>query len=216
MSDIEVLMDQEFRPDQAIKTELANLIGQHNREDVPALQDYLEYSISKCNKLYVDRDQHGAVQAFLFAAWEGQLTGTNVDSVYVGLSSVKPDLKGRGVIQQLYEKCLKDVTEWERMKSTRLLLWATTFNRRTYRNARMLFPELEPDEEGNYSPGGFEIAKAIRHHYCARSESASPNPFVLKGVAKGVGSRHVNFSLFRKLGVNPTEGDRLLFILRRP
>jgi hypothetical protein len=225
MLNVETIPARSFKNDAALRREILELVAP-SYEDPSAV---VAREWAHCNSLYLARAEDGRLICFFLVAWEAlEVEGCgNVQTLYLGLSAARQEVKDTGVIGSLYFRCIDDVIAWERESGRRLILWGTTATPTVYLAARAVLDEIEPRLDGSYSPSGAEIAHAVRRKLAVPSSNGE-HPFVLKLAASNTRysppeaeriSRFCQargFTLFQNLGVDEACGDRLLFIAVAP
>jgi hypothetical protein len=108
-----------------------------------------------------------------------------------------------------------------------LIAWATTMNPFIYQAARKLFADTQPFDDGTYTDEAARIAHAIGRRLGA-PRPAGTHPFVYPRLAPDVkfsaeerlriaaAAQRRRLTLLSQLGVDETQGDRLLIITRIP
>ena len=203
-------------------TEMASLLAPSYVDCTAVLARELDH----CDRLYLARDVQGRLATFFLTAFEDvTVEGTVVPTAYLGLSAARPDLKNSGVVRQLYEAFLIDAGKKEVATCRQLVLWFTTATPSAYKAGQVLFADVEPAVDGSYRTTSVALAAALRYRLHA---ATGAHPFVLKGIAdrtrysadeveriRLVNQRH-GFHLLADLGVEESQGDRLLVIAKVP
>jgi hypothetical protein len=212
-----------FRDDERLRSEVAAIAADSFTDTVSRLEREFQH----CDTLYLFRDGSGQITCFFMVAWENlDVDGASRSALYTGLSATRPDLKGKGRIIQLYNYCAYEAQQWEVRHGQRLTMWGMTATPSVYLAARRLFADTQPTDDGRYSDESGRVALAVRRRLGFPDDGA--HPFVIQGIAAGVHytedeqrriaqvSRAKRFTLFHRLGVDETRGDRLLFVGRIP
>jgi hypothetical protein len=225
MLNVETIAAHSFKDDAALRREILELVAPSYEDPTAVAARFWE----SCNSLYLARDEDGRLICFFLVGWETLEVegGGSLQTLHLGLSAARQDVKDTGVIGSPYFRCFDDVASWERESGRRVILWGTTATPMVYLAARALLDEIEPQLDGGYSPSGVEIAHAIRRKLAVPLRNGE-HPFVLKSAASNTRysppeaeriSRFCQargFTLFQDLRVDETRGDRLLFIAVAP
>jgi hypothetical protein len=224
------IRDGAFREDADLRLEVMKLV-QPSYEDPAAV---LEREFEHCDTIYLARDDEDNLAAFFMVAWETMsFKGEALPTVYLGWTGASELARASRVVwrdfyEQLYGSFISDAINWERESGRRLLFWGTTATPSGYYALQRGFVELEPRIDGKYSAEGAEIARLLRRRMGVTNQESESNPFVLRGVAADTRysaeeaeriemiCRKKGFTLFKELGVEERDGDRLLFICRLP
>lgn len=185
-------------------------------------------NIQRCNKIYLAK-QNEAIVAFFMVSWETvEFQGEIIPAAFLGLSATSMATKNTGIIRNLYRRSLEDIKKWEEANQQQMLIWATTATPSAYYGLSLLFPQLEPRPNGNYSELGSQLAFAIRKKMGWENASKTGHPLALHDIAKGTRYSpaesqrvaHVmaknDFTLFSKLTVDENNHDRVLLICQPP
>jgi len=224
------IRDGAFREDANLRLAIMQLV-QPSYEDPTAL---LAREFEHCDTIYLARDDDDNLVAFFMVAWETLLfKGEALPTVYLGWTSASETARASRVVwrdffEQLYGSFFSDALNWEKESGRRLLFWGTTATPSGYFALQRGFVELEPRIDGEYSAEGAEIAGLLRRRMGITDQVSECHPFVLHGVAADTRysakeaerieliCRKKSFTLFKELGVEERDGDRLLFICRLP
>ncbi|KYQ94387.1 hypothetical protein DLAC_11597 [Tieghemostelium lacteum] len=221
--DIQTLELKDFINNHFILQEIKDIIAP-SYEDPSSM---LKRDLSHSNKLYIARERDGRLITFLMVGWENVLfKGQNIPTVYIGLSATRQDQKNTGIVRYLYKRFLGDAQAWEQVHQQRLLLWYTTATPSAF-HVSNLMEESQPNIDGSYTEEGKKLILALRDHkkWPAFIEG---HPFIVKGIAEktrySVLERErikkieegKNFTLFTELGIDETQGDRMVCIGRVP
>jgi predicted GNAT family N-acyltransferase len=222
--EISRLEHEEFVNNQALIQELKEITAP-SYEDPTAM---IKRDLSHCNKLYLGHNPDGKLVTFFMVGWEPILfKGKYIPSVFLGLSATCQDCKNSGIVRTLYQRFVLDAQAWEEAHQQRLLLWYTTATPAVFHATNIIFSENEPYINGHYTNEGADYAIAIRHHMKWPAFEGE-HPFVVKGIAKNTRYsalerariEHIvktkNFTLFAELGIDETQGDRMVRIGRIP
>jgi hypothetical protein len=184
----------------------------------------LDREFKKCNRIYVLRaDESSPVVGFFMVAFPTTCDGSSL--VYLGLSAIQSDLRGSGLIQNLYKKFDEEICEFENRNGSPVLMWATTATPSALKFIHKLWAQAEPLLDGTYSRIGGALAEEIREQHFPKSPK-SDHPFVIKQAVPDTlyssdeRSRIITTSFqkrdlfFEKLDIDERQGDRLLVICR--
>jgi len=227
---IQEIRDGAFRENSDLRLEIAQLV-QPNYEDPSAL---LAREFEHCDTMYLARDDDKNLVAFFMTAWETLVfKGEPLPAVYLGWTGADEGARTSGIARrefygQLYGTFMSEAADREKATGRRLLFWGTTATPSGYFALHRSFVELEPRMDGTYSVEGGEIARHLRERMGVADKKGEHHPFVLHGVAADArySQKEVeriemicekkDFCLFKQLGVEERNGDRLLFICRLP
>ena len=185
----------------------------------------LERELRHCNVAYLHRDTHGSIAAFaLFAYEELFVPGEDyVPTLYAGLCAASLTLQKRGMVFKLWSYASEEAIRWEKEHGKALLAWATTATPVTYYGASM-YHHLEPRLDGSFSPTSIRYARALKAKHALGADH--DHPFVLKRYANSTRyspfersaiqqfCASKQFRIFDLLGIDESQGDRLLMIGR--
>lgn len=225
MINIDVIRQGEFRNDVAIQASLLSLMAPSYKDPVALIARELAH----CNTLYLTRDAEGEVVCFFLVSWETLEIPEQgiIPALYLGLSAMRQGAKNSGYISLLYSRCIAEAVDWEANAGERLILWGTTAIPVVYLAVNSFLSQTEPYPDGSYTTSGSQIANAIRYKL-GETPNNGHHPFALKGIASDTrySQQEIEriqqmclmkkFTLFQELGINETNGDRLLFISRVP
>lgn len=224
------IRDGAFREDEDLRQSMLQLVQPSYENPTAVLAREFEH----CDTIYLAKDAEDNLFAFFMVAWETlMIKGDALPAVYLGWTGASERARTAGVVwrdfyAQLYGSFISDAVNWEKKSGRRLLFWGTTATPSGYFALQRGFVELEPRIDGTYSTEGAEIARHLRQRMRIVNQEAESHPFVLHGVATDTRysqkeaerieqiCRKKGFTLFKKLGVEERNGDRLLFICRLP
>ena len=218
-------IDTQSRPPTDEECRLLSALAAPSFRSVDRL---IENEWADSTKLYVVTDPDGQLESFFFVAW-GEL---EVDrhlqaAVYLGLSATREGLKSSGSVRSLYRRFVEDAQVWEAKSGERLILWYTSATPSSCLAAEIIFAEAEPRPDGSFSEANLPILTSIR---AGLRKPAAPgdHPYVVRGCFScrryspterqriAAISEKTRFTLLSDLGVDETQGDRLLYICRVP
>jgi hypothetical protein len=203
----------------ALIEEMARLLGPSTGPVPPVLADEL----LRGDRLYVARDAQGLVAFLVVARVRLPVGPERRHGRYLGLSAVRQDSRGAGAAEALHAQFIADAQVEERRLRQRLVLFSAAATPRALRTARTFWGTVHPAHDSSFPADLLPVACAAAHWLGARP---SPElPFVLPGSghrcrpwagpvradAEGDGT-----DLFRRLGVEATNGDRLLVFYSLP
>lgn len=214
-----------LRRDPALQAELAALAAP-SYDDPGAI---LAREVADCSHLYLGHDRSGQLAGFCLSRRDAPAAGQDDRPlVHVGWSACREDLKNSGAAMALFERCIRDVQDWERQIGRRALLWSTTASPTIYLGVARHLAEVEPRRDGGYSAEGADHVRWLRKRLGFGPAADGEHPFVLRGVARATrySAREAarvarvcarkRFDLFETLGIEERREDRLLFIARTP
>ena len=224
------IRDGAFRENEDLRLEILQLVQPSYENPAAVLAREFEH----CDTIYLARDDEDNLVAFFMVAWQTMmLKGEAVPAVYLGWTGASERARASGAVKrefyaQLYGRFMSDAVNLEKKAGRRLLFWGTTATPSGYFALQMAFVEIEPQIDGTYSAEGAEIARHLQRRMGVVNHASESHPFVLHGVATDTRysakeverieliCRNKGFSLFKELGVEERNGDRLLFICRLP
>lgn len=227
---ISEIRDGAFREDENLRQAILQLVQPSYENPTAVLAREFEH----CDTIYLAKDDEDNLVAFFMVAWETLMVkGEALPTVYLGWTGASEGARAAGVVwqgfyEQLYGSFMSDALDWEKKTGRRLLFWGTTATPSGYFALQRGFVELEPRIDGTYSGEGAEIALHLQRRMGIVNHASESHPFVLHGVAKDTRysakeaerieliCQKKGFALFKKLGVEERNGDRLLFICRLP
>jgi hypothetical protein len=227
---ISEIRDGAFREDENLRRAILQLVQPSYEDPAGVLAREFEH----CDTIYLARDDDDNLVAFFMVAWETlTFKGESLPTVYLGWTGASESARAakvvwQGFYEQLYGSFMSDALDWEKKSGRRLLFWGTTATPSGYFALQRGFVELEPRIDGTYSAEGAEIARHLQHRMGTTNQEGESHPFVLHGVAKDTRysqketerieqiCRKKGLTLFKELGVEERNGDRLLFICRLP
>jgi hypothetical protein len=219
---ITVLSGGDFWSNVTLHDEIIRLAGP-TYEDASVV---LSSALSSYDTVYLAYDDKGELVSFYMAAFEDISIGNRlVPSVHLGWTCSTVEAKGTGSAQLLYERFNRDGKKRQHTKGVQLLLWGTTATPIGFYLYHKHFADVLPHHDGAYPETAVEIAEALRERL--KVTKKSEHPFVLKECHKGRFSQQElkridlfnqakEFSLFRHLGIDERQGDRLLVTCRFP
>jgi hypothetical protein len=224
MSRLHVLRDGTFRRDERLKASIAAIVAASFVDDVGGL----EIEFERRDTLYFLQDERGEVLSFFMVSWDTlDIDGQRVPTLNAGLTAARSDQKGNGKSIRLYRHVVSEAQEQERLQQRKLIVWGTVASPIAFLIARKVFANLQPSLDGTYSDDSEQLAWGIRRKLGV-APTAKAHPFVFRHLVAGV--RYVeaerrrladvcqarSFTLFDRLGIDETQGDRLLFVAAVP
>lgn len=203
--------------------ELAALLADAYVDPAPMLAD----EMARCETMYLARAEGGELDSFFLVGRHTlTLDSGELDLVYLGLSATRSTKQGTGSVGDLYRAFLKDARDIEDEEGSHLHLWLTCATPSTCFAAELVLANVQPRPDGTFSKIAKKLAFAL-----AKEEGATVSerhPFVWKAHSpksrysererariKELASRK-RFTLLSDLGVEETNGDRLVFICGVP
>jgi len=216
---IHVFRSGSFRSDRRLTKAMGDLLAP-SYEDATSL---LERELAHCDTLYAYYE--GEQLAFFymtanenFALDDGQV----VPCTYGGLSCAHEELKNSGAINKVYCEAFAEQCVLQEENRQRRLGWATTATPSAYYFSQLVMEDFVPCLDGSYPPQTIRLAAMLRRANGYPGAAPGDHPFALRGVAPGTQysdserariehvCRKKEFTLFEKLGIDETRGDRLL------
>ena len=181
-----------------------------------------------CGHIYLSRAEDETLISFFMVTYELLPLSESQEqpaALHLGLSAAQHTQVGASAVIRLYAQAIADAQRWEARHNTRLIVWTITAAPMIYAVCAKYLSELEPRDDGSFTPAGSECALRIAGWLGAKTDS---HPFVLKGYATNTRyapaernriahtSRASRFGLFQTLSIDESTGDRLLMIARIP
>ncbi len=225
MRAIKALRDATFRDDNRLFNQLLQLAAPSYEDVLPLLRR----EWNRCDTLYLLHDENGCLAGFhLVARDSAEVEGRSFPLSYSGFSALRHDKKQSGLAGMLYAICMADaMARQEADKGESVFIWGTTATPTVFLGVWESLADVNPRPDGSFSPESLPLALALRRRY-GMLESEPEHPFVLKGVARDTlyapseverledVCRRKGLQLFDVLGVDRTQGDRVLFFGRVP
>ncbi|HTS83318.1 MAG TPA: hypothetical protein VMH40_22165 [Myxococcaceae bacterium] len=199
--------------------EMARLVGPSTGPIPPVL----EAELLRGDRLYLARDAQGLVAFLVVARVRLPVGPERRHGRYLGLSAVRQDQRGVGAAEALHAHFIADAQAEERRLRQRLVLFSAATTPRALRTARAFWGNVQPAHDSSFPAELLPVACAAAHWLGARP---SPElPFVLPGSgntarpwpgAARVDGETDGVDLFRRLGVEAINGDRLLVFYSLP
>jgi GNAT superfamily N-acetyltransferase len=206
-----------------VKTAIETISGE-NYQNAPVL---LEQEYQKNNQIFLYREEE-AIRGFFMVGWSVvRCAEDDQTCVFLGLSSVSPDYKGKGIGGRLYRAFMEDGRAWELAQGRQLVWWFHTASSVVARSFWKIASEIAPQPDGRCDDELLWILRCISQAYGMDAYASGSVPFLLRGYAKArYASSEVERldalragageDLLSRLGVNERNGDRLLFVGRIP
>ena len=144
------------------------------------------------------------------------------ESYYLGLSGCRDDCKSKGFGKSLYMKFMEDCREREKKENKKFLLWWITASPIVYYWFNKHVAGVQPDMNGNYTPGGKDIIlTVIKEKYPGHSEDPV-HPFILRGVSRdttyspeekarlSAAAQNLGMDIFQRFNMKEENEDRFL------
>jgi hypothetical protein len=206
-----------------VKTAVETIAGE-NYQNAAVL---LEQEYRKNNQILLYREE-GVIRGFFMVGWSVVRCGTDDHTcVFLGLSSVSPAYKGKGIGGRLYRAFMEDGRAWEFAQGRQLVWWFHTASSVVARSMWNICSEIAPQPDGRCDEELLRLIRCISQAHGMDAYASGSVPFLLRGFAKaryassevdrletlraGVGE-----DLLARLAVNERNGDRLLFVGRVP
>lgn len=186
----------------------------------------LERELATCDVAYLLHDDRGLASVFLVGHHDLTVGQSRRRALYMGLSATRQDLKNTGHVRNLYRSAMSDAAAMEQTLGERLIVWGVTASPSPFYGTHKVWANTQPMFDGTYSRTAGEVAIAIRDYL--KLDRTNGHPFVLRRLAKGtrysqaerdrisaVCAKH-RFFLYDELGVDETQGDRLLLVCEVP
>jgi GNAT superfamily N-acetyltransferase len=216
---------REFRGDPLTDRERGEILAMV-RPSYENAELLLGQEYAKNGAAYFIRAGDGSLAAMFMVGCE-HITGTGADltAVYLGLSAVRDDQRGKGFAALLYRSFLNDAIAFERNTGAPLWLWGTTASPIVCVALWDVWGEAEPLPTGYMSHERIGVLENVyRVHEMDRHRDAK-YAFVVRRYSEArysdtERSRHAAFSdarghaIISKFDIDEREGDRLVFVLR--
>jgi hypothetical protein len=218
MNRIERVSLEEALSSRTIRAAIEEITAQsYANPDVLLAQEF-----QKNNTAYLSLASAGEVEAFFLVGWSNiSVDHVDYDSVFLGLSAVRPALKGGRHAVSLYRAFFNDAAK--RASSARPVTW--WFHTASPIVAGVMWriaPNIGPSRTGELSDRQLSLLQAIAQKHGFGQFQQPDHPFILRGVARARystdetarlasrESRHL--SQISAWNIRESEGDRLLFI----
>jgi len=214
MSDISVTRHEKGAWTDEVFEALASLLGPGSGPG----RMVLENELLRCDLLYLARDAEGPC-AFLLAARVRLPVGPERRQArYLGLSVARSD----GGAESVLERFTTDAREEEESGGMRLVLFTAASSPVAVRTAQTFWADVQPAPDASFRAEVLPVADAARAWLGATG--SVERPFVLPRLSGGGGDwrRRLDDAgspageLFRRLGIEQAEGDRLLLLCKVP
>jgi hypothetical protein len=224
MFTLQRLPAEEFRDEESVLREMFAIVA-------PSYQDVSELfdkEISFCDTCYLGYSEKKLACFFLVRRHQQFQSQLRRRGVYLGLSAAAPSFKGSGAIRTLYKACLDDLQQDELEDCESAFLWGTTATPTVIVAANRHLQDMQPRIDGRYSESSANLVGLLKqefHSWGWQRCSVAQHPFVLKGVSNAryseaelsrIAKVSRSFTLFESLGVQESQGDRLIFVARHP
>ncbi len=224
MSRLHVFRDGTFRRDARLKAAIAEIVAASFVDEASRLEREFE----RRDTLYVLADERGEVLSFFMVSWDTlEIDGQQVPTLNVGLTAARHDQKGNGKSNWLYRHVVAEAQRRERQLGRKMIVWGTLASPVAFLIARKIFANLQPSLDGTYAENPGQVARAVRRKL-GIPQADGKHPFVFPRLIAGVRfteserfrleavCRVRDFTLFERLGIDETQGDRLLFVAEVP
>ena len=219
---ITVLSNGDFRHNSQLHRDILEL-SQPSYEDASVV---LAAALSNYDTVYLSRDDDDKLISFFMAGHEDvYIAAQSVPTIHLGWTCAAQETKGLGAARLLYSQFIDDSLKLQKSKGESLLLWGTTATPIGFYLYHKHFVGVQPGYDGTYPGTVIEVAEALRRRLGVISTNA--NPFVLPGISKARFSQdeirrikeisaNKAFTLFKDMGIDERNGDRLLVVCRLP
>jgi GNAT superfamily N-acetyltransferase len=206
-----------------IRAAIETIAGE-NYQNAPVL---LGQEYRKNNQIFLYRED-GAIRGFFMVGWSVvRCAADDQPCVFLGLSSVSPAHKGKGIGGRLYRAFIEDGRAWELAQGRQLVWWFHTASSVVARSWWNIASEIAPQPDGRCDDHLLAFLRCISRAHGMDTYASESQPFLLKGYAK---ARYASSEIERlnalradagedllsRLGVNERNGDRMLFVGRIP
>jgi hypothetical protein len=214
MSDISVTRHEKGLWTDEVFEALASLLGPGSGPGRAAL----EHELLRCDLLYLARDAEGPC-AFLLAARVRLPVGPERRQArYLGLSVARSDAGAESVL----ERFTADARDEEESRGVRLVLFTAASSPVAVRTAQSFWADVQPAPDASFRDEVLPVADAARAWLGATG--SIERPFVLPRLSGGGADWRRRLDdgnspagdLFRRLGIEQAEGDRLLLLCKVP
>ena len=214
MSDISVTRHEKGAWTDEVFEALARLLGPGSGPG----RAVLEHELLRCDLLYLACDAEGPC-AFLLAARVRLPVGPERRQArYLGLSVARSDRGAESVL----ERFTADARDEEESRGVRLVLFTAASSPLAVRTAQAFWADVQPAPDASFRAEVLPVADAARAWLGATG--SVERPFVLPRLSGGGvdwrrrldDTNSPAGDLFRRLGIEQSEGDRLLLLCRVP
>jgi hypothetical protein len=187
----------------------------------------LDQEYAKNNQIFLYQSDEG-IQGFFMVGWSViQCGGQELDTVFLGLSSVSGVQKGKGIGGKLYRAFVRDAQHWEAKTQRPLIWWFHTASSVVAHSWWKIASDIAPDSNGECSEDLLGKLSCIKAAHGMNRFGSKELPYLLKGYAKAryalsevdrLSTLRAGLSedLLVRLQVDERMGDRLLFVGRLP
>lgn len=146
--------------------------------------------------------------------------------IYIGLSGVKESAKNAGIGKKLYINHMEELSIRQHKEGKDIFCWATTASPSVLLAMTKIFEGVSPNQNGEYSQ---EARKNLITISKAKGITLNSSfPFLIKELASETRysieekyriskyAKKRGFTLFDKIGLDESKGDRLIFIAKVP
>ena len=189
----------------------------------------LDRELKHNSHIYLIRDTMGNILSFFMVCWEKhQISNNEEDCVYLGLSCANQSNQEKRFASRVYYYFTEDAYNYEQKNNKKLILYGTTATPVVLFMLSKIWDNVKPELDGNYSRHDKEIIDEIKKSTGLCKFSSEHHPFILKAVAKDTKYStdeenrlkefefRKNITIFKKLNINESNGDRLLITCKVP
>jgi hypothetical protein len=212
MSDIFVTRHEKGAWSDEVFEALARLLGPGSGQG----RAVLEHELLRCDLLYLASDAEGPC-AFLLGARVRLLVGPERRQArYLGLSVARSERGSEAIL----ERFTTDAREEEESRGVRLVLFTAAATPLAVRTAEAFWSDVQPASDASFREEVLPVADAARAWLGAAGSADRPfalprltcgGPDWRRTLDDGTGGE-----LFRRMGIEQAEGDRLLLLCTVP
>ena len=190
--------------------------------------ELLEKEVQFCDTCFLAYDEETLVGFFMTRHYVIQRSGQTFLTVYLGLSAIAQHLKGTVAVRLLYGACLADLAQVDTSSFDGSFLWGTTANPTVFVAASRYLYGIQPHSDGTFGESNLFALELLKEEFAAwgwQTKSSQQHPYVLNGVATArysfeerqrMSKFSRRFTLFEDLGIDESNGDRLIFVAQFP
>jgi hypothetical protein len=220
---ISTLLLSDALADIEVKAAIEAIAGE-NYQNAPVL---LEQEYQKNNRIFLYREQ-GVIRGFFMVGWSlVRCAAQDQPCVFLGLSSVSPAHKAKGIGGCLYRAFIEDGRAWELAQGGQLVWWFHTASSVVARSWWNIASEIAPQPDGQCDDHLLGLLRCISRAHGMDAYASESRPYLLRGYAKAryassevarLNALRANSEedLLSRLGIDERNGDRVLFIGRIP
>jgi len=218
------LTNGQHRSDERLLKEMQNLVTPSYADSCDPLAKEVQF----CDTCFLAYDDAVLVGFFMTRHYAIQRAGQTFLTVYLGLSAIAQHLKGTVAVRLLYGACLTDLAQVDTSSFDGSFLWGTTANPTVFVAASRYLNGIQPNSDGTFGESNLYALELLKEEFAGwgwQTKSSPQHPYVLCGVATArysferrqrMSKFTRRFTLFDDLGIDESNGDRLIFVAQFP